>query len=409
MAVRDVRHPANPVTPDAMPASFSPDSLTARIEVFRPGTFTPMRGDPVTYSAADLRAVADAYDPETAPAPVVVGHPDLDAPAYGWIEKLDYATGPERLIATVGQIEPAFAAMVKAGRFKKVSMAFFRPDQGHNPVPGVWYPKHVGFLGATPPAVSGLKNATFAATPEDATFTAAFGTGAQTASILRRLRDWLIDRDGLDAADKVLPAWEIDWLDDADEPEPRFAAPEADVPAPTTEKEPAVPQSIPAATPAAPPAANPAREAAFAAREAEIAAREAAIAEREASAAHADHVSFAEGLVAGGKLLAASRDKVVAILDALHDAPGAEPSVSFAGTETKLSPAAALRAVLEAQPKVVSYGALDLPDADDGHAASFAADGKPVDAAGLALDAKARAYMRAHPDTPYLTAVQAVI
>lgn len=49
-------------------------SISARIEVFRPGTFTPMVGDPISYSAADLRAIADAYDPATAPAPIVVGH-----------------------------------------------------------------------------------------------------------------------------------------------------------------------------------------------------------------------------------------------------------------------------------------------------------------------------------------------
>ena len=39
--------------------------LTARIEVFRPGTFTPMGGGDLTFSAADLAAVADAYDAMT--------------------------------------------------------------------------------------------------------------------------------------------------------------------------------------------------------------------------------------------------------------------------------------------------------------------------------------------------------
>ena len=114
--------------------------LTARIEVFRPGTFKPMAGDAITYSAADLKAVADSYDPATAPAPVVIGHPATDAPAYGWIESFDYDSQEERLFATIGEIEPEFAELVKAGRFKKVSMAFFSPDQTHNPVAGSWYP-----------------------------------------------------------------------------------------------------------------------------------------------------------------------------------------------------------------------------------------------------------------------------
>ena len=71
----------------------------ARIEVFRPGRFTPMEGVPLSFSAADLRAVADSYDPETAPAPIVVGHPVTDAPAFGWVQSFDFdasATTPSR-------------------------------------------------------------------------------------------------------------------------------------------------------------------------------------------------------------------------------------------------------------------------------------------------------------------------
>ncbi|MFV0411476.1 MAG: hypothetical protein ACK5LJ_17790 [Paracoccus sp. (in: a-proteobacteria)] len=139
-----------------------PKPLTARIEVFRPGTFTPMEGAPLTFSAADLRAIADAYDSKATPAPIVVGHPAIDAPAYGWIDSIDYDAGAERLVANLRDIDPAFAELVKAGRFRKVSMSYFSPNQGHNPVPGTWYPKHVGFLGAAAPAVPGLKNAHFA-------------------------------------------------------------------------------------------------------------------------------------------------------------------------------------------------------------------------------------------------------
>lgn len=364
--------------------------LTARIEVFRPGTFTPMQGEPITYSAADLRAVADSYAPETAPAPIVVGHPDTDAPAFGWVESFDYDPRAERLFANIHQIEPAFAELVKSGRFKKVSMAFFGPSQSHNPVPGTWYPKHIGFLGAAAPAVSGLKNANFAGAA-GATFTTAFGAASQAASIFRRLRDWIIDSDGMEAADKVLPSWEIDWLDDADEPRsPIYAAPSADPDPEPQKKEPVV---------------QPQPDPAFAAREADITARETAVREWERAHAHADNVSFAEGLVTAGKLLPVSRDKVVAILDAL---PG-EANISFAEGEAAISPAAAIRQVLEAQPAVVSFGELDLGTAPGtGKPASFAADGKPVDTARLELHNKALDYQRKNPGTDYLTAVAAV-
>jgi len=91
----------------------------ARIEVFRSGTFTPMAGAALTYSAADLKAVADAYDAVNAPAPVVVGHPTTDAPAYGWVESFDYDASADRLFANLGDIDPAFSAAVKAGRYKR--------------------------------------------------------------------------------------------------------------------------------------------------------------------------------------------------------------------------------------------------------------------------------------------------
>lgn len=376
--------------------------LTARIEVFRPGTFKPMEGDPITYSAADLRAIADAYDADGAPAPVVVGHPETDAPAFGWIRKLEYDAGAERLFAELGEIEPEFAGMVKAGRFRRVSMAFFSPQASHNPVPGTWYPKHVGFLGAAAPAVSGLKPAHFAAAA-DVTFEAAFGERGfeETAGVLRALRDFFIEKFGLDEAEKALPAWRIEWLGEIDlQPKsglPAFAAgnpqPANPIPAPQPKKEPAVTRTDPAPDPA------------FAAREAEIAEREGRIAAREAALTHADNVAFAERLVAEGRLLPASMDKAVSLLDALPH----EATFAFAESAEKLSPAMALREILEAQPKVVSFGRLDLPEGGTGaQAAAFAADGKPVDPAGLETHMKALDYQRQHPGTAYIAAVRAV-
>lgn len=362
--------------------------LTARIEVFRPGTFTPMEGAAITYSAGDLRAIADAYDPETAPAPIVVGHPDTDAPAYGWIKSFHYDGETERLFADLHEIEPQFADLVKGGRFKKVSMAFFSPGQPHNPVPGTWYPKHVGFLGAAAPAVSGLRNVKFSGRA-DTVFTSAFGERGfeETASILRGMRDFFIEKFGLEEADKVLPPYRLEWLSEIEihpKPEPMFSGEN-----PKPKKEPAVTQPDPA----------------FAAREAEIAAREAALAAREAAARHDENVAFAEGLITEGKLLPAVKDQTVAVLDALP--LGA--TVAFAEGGAKVDLAKALRDILSAQPKVVTFGETDLgKDPATATPVQFAADGKAVDAEGLALREKALAYQRTHPGTAFLDAVRAV-
>ena len=59
------------------------------------------------------------------------------------------------------KVEPNFAEMVNDGRFPKISSSFWPPNHPSNPKPGVWYLRHVGFLGAAAPAVKGLKPASF--------------------------------------------------------------------------------------------------------------------------------------------------------------------------------------------------------------------------------------------------------
>jgi len=58
------------------------------IRIARIGTFTSNEGIAVSFGAAELEAAAAAYDPQADPAPLVVGHPRLDDPAYGWVSGL---------------------------------------------------------------------------------------------------------------------------------------------------------------------------------------------------------------------------------------------------------------------------------------------------------------------------------
>lgn len=136
-----------------------------RIEIMRPGRFRAMNGAEISFTEDNLRLAAVAYDAAKAPAPVVIGHPKTDAPAYGWVKGMDFADGT--LGAYVGDLEASFAEAVKARRYNKVSASFFVPQQRSNPRPGVFYLKHVGFLGATAPAVPGLKPVSFAADDGD--------------------------------------------------------------------------------------------------------------------------------------------------------------------------------------------------------------------------------------------------
>lgn len=136
-----------------------PTNLSAPLHIFKPGRHTAMSGATLEFSAADLHQCAAAYDPAKFEAPLVVGHPRLDAPAYGWVSRL--TAGAAGLEADPHQVDAAFADMVNEGRFKKISASFFLPDAPGNPVPGVHYLRHVGFLGAAAPAVPGLRTPTF--------------------------------------------------------------------------------------------------------------------------------------------------------------------------------------------------------------------------------------------------------
>ncbi|MBF0212289.1 MAG: hypothetical protein HQM00_01855 [Magnetococcales bacterium] len=136
------------------------------IRIFRAGTHTDMSGTTRTFSADDLQAVAAGYDPSVHEAPLVIGHPATDAPAWGWVERLSVAGGD--LYAHPKQVDPQFAGMVNEGKFKHVSVSLYPQNAPSNPKPGAFYLRHVGFLGATPPAVRGLGEAKFRESGEEA-------------------------------------------------------------------------------------------------------------------------------------------------------------------------------------------------------------------------------------------------
>ncbi|MDG6304415.1 peptidase, partial [Glaesserella parasuis] len=66
---------------------------------------------------------------------------------------------------------------------------------------GSLYLRHVGFLGAIPPAVKGLRNPVFAEGEEGVVD---FSDWTE-ATLWRRLRDWIIGKHGQEEADKALP------------------------------------------------------------------------------------------------------------------------------------------------------------------------------------------------------------
>lgn len=126
-----------------------------QLHIFKPGTHTAQCGTTYNFTEADLAATVAAYNPTLHEAPLVIGHPQHDAPAAGWVKSLS-ATA-HGLIAEPQQIDASFAEQIAKGSYKKISASFYHPTAANNPVPGVYYLRHVGFLGAQPPAVKGLR------------------------------------------------------------------------------------------------------------------------------------------------------------------------------------------------------------------------------------------------------------
>jgi hypothetical protein len=182
------------------------------IQIFKPAkSLTSMEGVQVSLCAQDLQDIATAYNPAVHEAPLTIGHPAHDAPAYGWVKSLSFADGA--LMADCEQSDE-LGTLVANGHYKKVSASFYTPAAPGNPTPGKWSLRHVGFLGAQPPGVKGLKAVSFAETEEGVvTFGELPGyAGNYIARLFGGLRDWLIAKEGQEVADRVISSWDVESL-----------------------------------------------------------------------------------------------------------------------------------------------------------------------------------------------------
>ena len=363
------------------------------LQIFKPGTHIAMNGKRLVFSEADVMASAQAYDPAVSEAPLVIGHPKVDAPAYGWVQGLSFADGT--LQAEPTQVDAAFADLVRAGSYKKISVAFYPPDAPNNPKPGVYYLRHVGFLGATPPAVKGLKSASFADATEGIV---EFGDWSDQVELgfWRRLKNFFIGEKGQEAADSLFPEYEMETLArDAYQPETEVEA--ASAYAEQTQEQNMNEEELKA------------QKAALDQQALEFAEREKTLNAKEAAQRHSGHVTFAENLIKEGKLLPALKEQAVALLD-FADGLQDGSTIEFGEGESKqtLPLAEVLTGFLQAQPRIVAFGETAGHQDDDQEVNFAAPPGYSVDAASLEIHTKAVAYQSANPGTEYMTAVKAV-
>ena len=341
-----------------MPQHKPAPTLPNGIEIFRAGRHLDDAGVAHHFSEADLNGMVASYNPALREAPLTVGHPQDNLPAYGWVKSVA-RNAAGALAITTRQVEPQFAEMVQAGRFKKRSASFYPPHAPNNPTPGQWYLRHVAFLGAQPPAVAGLKDI-------------AFSEGDQAGAVQFS-----------EAVTAVIAT-----------PSPLSATTDPSLPKETDDMDKTLQEQL-AAAQAQLAAANAARIQA----EAEAATHKAAAAEAQAQTtsfaekARADRkagfVSFAETQVQAGRLLPKDKDMAVATLDALADA---QPVEFAEGDATrKVSPAQWLQDLIAGAAPAVSFGEF-APSNGGGKAQPGSAKGK----SDAEIDKAAKDYARQH-------------
>ena len=205
------------------------------VEAFKVGKVTDMAGKEHEFSESDLNdlneGIHNQLDAGYQP-PMVKGHPQLDDPRVASI--VDSKVEDNVLKVKLDDVNPDFAEEVKKGGFKYLSAAIYS-----NLKKGL---RHLGALGAHAPAMKGMAplcfgEGMFADQDKDATeqdvsvFAEPFAWDrlvprsvfeslvykiSGIGRMFRSQREQLIEKDGIEAADKVLPEYAIKDIEEVE-------------------------------------------------------------------------------------------------------------------------------------------------------------------------------------------------
>lgn len=298
------------------------------IPVFKPGTHTAVDGRTITFTLENCIDLAESYDPSVSEAPAVIGHPKLTAPAYGWAKRFQIKDG--LVYVELDQVNPEFAEAFNSGAYKKRSLSIYLPESPGNPKPGHYYARHIGFLGAAAPAIKGLPDVSFADSDgEQGAIEFAMPFDEDFLLMFSNLREYLIEKDGIEKADQLLPKWQLEYLAEQ-------------VVQNRKENEMPQPNNIDFVE----------QQAAIEAKNAELAKREQALLEKEQKNQRAEFAAFADELVKNGKLLPVHKTTVVEVFMSLGNEP-----ISFAEGDTTVnsSPADLIKKVLSERPAFMNF------------------------------------------------------
>lgn len=321
------------------------------IEIFKIGKHTATNGQTLPFDEAMLSAAVKGYDPSLHEAPVVIGHPKDNHPAFGWIDHLEL-TDDGVVLAHPKQVDAEFADLVEQGKYKKRSASWYLPDSPNNPKPGTLYLRHVGFLGAMPPALKGLKDVQFNEAEQGVV---EFGdmspwTLSNIAGIFRRLREKTIAKEGMEEADSIIPNYAIENLvEDAErlrqERDAALATPSPSFTENTKQDSTMTPEQI---------AALQAENADLKAKAVNFSESETAIKQRELALAKREIGLQVDDLVKQGKVLPAQK---VGLVEFMASLDGETLTVEFGEGDKaqKVSPRQFMTDFLANQPKIIDF------------------------------------------------------
>lgn len=309
--------------------------------VFKVGTHTSAGGITKTYTAEDIDKSCQMYNEQNKEeyheAPIVVGHPKTNAPAFGWIKRF-YRQG-DYMYAEPKEVNEDFEEAVKKGLYKKRSISFYPSG----------LPRHVGFLGAQPPSIKGLPAVAFAEGDEEIfefgerEFAYTAGSKFSTISdVIRSIKNWLIGEKGVDEAEKVIKEWNIKAIEEPlppieDEPRTLSAFAEDN----NTQEDNVELDELKK------------QNAEFAEQNEQLRKQVAELQAKEKQSRKADFVSFCENLTKEGKLTPAQQQKVCDFAEIMDNAG----NFDFAEGETKVSKSALqeFKEFLNTLPKQVEF------------------------------------------------------
>ena len=203
------------------------------VEAFKTGPVVDMAGNTHDFSEADLEELNQGIHDQLAAGyqpPMVKGHPKVDDPRVGSI--VDSKVEDKVLKVKLDDVDPDFAEEVKKGGFKYLSAAVYS-----NLKKGL---RHLGALGAVGPAMKGMAPLCFGegmfadsdkgVTEQDVSvFAEPFAWDRLVprsvfeslvykiggiGRLFRSQREQLIEKEGIESADKVFPEYTIKDLEE---------------------------------------------------------------------------------------------------------------------------------------------------------------------------------------------------